>query len=193
MFLQLKDNLRYQERLYLGIDSMITCPVKHYRKSYAMSMTVPYLDDGKHKQFKLAYSGDTGLCDAFAKIGRNADLLIHEATYQSELDELAKAKNHSTVGMALQQARKMYAKYTILTHFSSRYCISPYIGPNDLTGQNFGIAFDFMEVEPNDLPRLNGLIDKYQQAFPEAEQPLNRKTQKYLNQNKYLGESMAFD
>lgn len=155
-------------------------------------MTLPYQNAGQHGQFKVAYSGDTGSSDAFAKIGQNADLLIHEATYQSELKELAQKHNHSTVGMAIEQSRRMHAKYTILTHFSSRYTILPYIRPDEVAGDNVGIAFDYMEIQPNDLPRLNALIGKYQEAFPAVKVPLEQQTQKYLIQNKFLKESMAF-
>lgn len=153
-------------------------------------MTLPYKNDGKHEQFKLAYSGDTGPCNAFVKIGRNADLLIHEATYQSELSKVAKKYNHSTIAMAIEQSQRMHAKYTILTHFSSRYNILPYIRPNELTNTNIGIAFDYMEIHPNDLSRLNGLVEKYQNAFPDIVDPLEQR--KYLTQNQYLKESMPF-
>lgn len=189
--LQLKDDLNYKERLYLNIDSLVTCPVKHYRKSYALSMTIPYRNGDKHELFKVAYSGDTGSSDAFVKIGRNADLLIHEATYQSELNELAQKHKHSTVAMAIEQAQRMHAKYAILTHFSGRYAILPYIRPNELT-DNVGIAFDYMEVQPKDLSRLNALVHKYHEAFPTAKEPLEQRTKKYLMKNQFAMDSMAF-
>lgn len=154
-------------------------------------MTLPYQNQGKHEQFKLAYSGDTGPCNAFVKIGQKSDLLIHEATYQSELDEIATKYSHSTIAMAVEQSRRMHAKYTILTHFSSRYTILPYIRPSELP-ENIGIAFDYMEVEPSDLPRLNGLLEKYQRAFPAVQEPLEQRTKKYLIQKQYLKESMPF-
>lgn len=148
-------------------------------------MTVPYQNDDKHELFKVAYSGDTGASDEFVKIGQNADLLIHEATYQSELKELAIKYNHSTIAMAVEQSQRMRAKHTILTHFSSRYTILPYIRENELMN-NVGIAFDYMEIQPSDLPRLNSLIDKYQETFPHVKVPLEQQTKKYLIQNKFL-------
>lgn len=156
----------------------------HFRKSYALAMTFPYQNNGKRELFKLAYSGDTGLSPEFVQIGRNADLLIHEATFQTELNETAMKYHHSTSAMAIEQAESMQAKHTILTHFSARYHALPYIR-NELK-DNIGIAFDYMEVMPNDFPRLSSLFARYQEAFPDIENSLEQKTRKYLMQ---LGES----
>lgn len=164
------------ERAYLNIPSIITCRVKHFRESYALAMMLPY-KNGDKNQFKLAYSGDMGASKSFVKIGQNADLLIHEATFTDELDEMASRFNHSTLSTAIKQAQKMNAKHTILTHFSARYSILPDI--RDKLMDNMGIAFDYMEVQPNDLPRLNTLIAKYQQAFPESENSIGQKTKRF--------------
>lgn len=176
----MKGNLSYDITANLNIDSVLSCPVEHFRKSYAYSLTFPYMEHGKRKQFKLAYSGDTSLNKDFTRIGQNADLLIHEATFQDELKETAIKYRHSTFEMALQQAKNMSANHTILTHFSSRYHILPYI-QNDLKG-NIGIAFDYMEVTPNDLPRLNSFVNKYREAFPDIENSLQQKTMNYRRQ-----------
>lgn len=171
---------------------MTACPVDHFRKSYALVMTVPYVNQGKHELFKLAYSGDTGLSDKFTQIGQNADLLIHEATYQDELKEIALRYRHSTVSMALEQSEKMRANHTILTHFSARYHALPYI-QGELK-ENVSIAFDFMEVTPNDLPRLNSLYTKYRSAFPEIDFGLQQRTRNYLmRQNELLSKSTTFE
>lgn len=142
-------------------------------------MALPYENGDKNDLFKLAYSGDTGPSDEFVKIGQNADLLIHEATFTDELDETANRFNHSTLSMAIQQSQNMHAKYTILTHFSARYSILPDI--KDQLNDNMGIAFDYMEVQPSDLPRLNGLIAKYKEAFPECEDSVGQKTKRFTS------------
>lgn len=160
---------------------MRTCAVDHFKKSYALTMEFTYRNGDKMKKFKLSYSGDGGRCDDFVKLGQNSDLLIHEATFQSEMIELAKKHRHSTVEMAIEQGQKMNAKYTILTHFSTRYHIVPYIeGKLD---DKIGIAFDFMEVTPDDLPRLSSLYAKYTECFPDAVESLKRKTKNYLFNN----------
>lgn len=166
-----------KELKYLNIESLKTCPVTHFRESYALAMTIPHKKDGKHDAFKIAYSGDTGPSDAFVELGQNADLLIHEATFADELREIANRFNHSTLSMAIQQAHDMHAKHTILTHFSSRFSVLPDI--KDKLSKNMGIAFDFMEVQPNDLPHLHGLIAKYKKAFPETENSLAEKTKQF--------------
>lgn len=177
--LQLKDGLNADERTYLNIPSIVTCRVKHFRQSYALAMALPYQHGDKSELFKLAYSGDTGPSKSFVEIGQNADLLIHEATFGDGLDEMASRFNHSTLSIAIQQAQHMNAKHTILTHFSARYSILPDI--RDKLLDNMGIAFDYMEVQPNDLPRLNALIAKYQRAFPESEDSIGRKTKQFAS------------
>ncbi|MFW9771584.1 MAG: ribonuclease Z [Candidatus Thorarchaeota archaeon] len=70
---------------------------------------------------KITYSGDTAPCDALIDIGKNSDILIHEATFSKDLDHIAKEKKHSTSIDAANMAQKMNAKQLILTHISSRY------------------------------------------------------------------------
>lgn len=178
-FFQLKDQLNLHEKLYLNIESMKTCKVNHFRESYALALEFIYRNGDQTGKFKLAYSGDTGPSEAFVKLGQNVDLLIHEATFQSELEEFALKHRHSTINMAIKQSKKMQAKHTILTHFSSRYHIIPYI--KEKLDDNIGIAFDYLEVTPDDLPRLSSLYPKYKENFPNVYDYLGRKTRNYLN------------
>lgn len=170
-----------EERSYLNVPWIQTCKVEHYRESYAVALLLPYQNNGKSDFFKLAYSGDTGLCEDFVKLGSGADLLIHEATFQDELKDLAEQNRHSTVSMATEQSRRMEAKHTILTHFSSRYHLLPYVGSE--LDKNIGIAFDFTEVTPGDLPRMNSLYHQYLKTFPEATKQLLLKTHNYLRRS----------
>lgn len=171
---------------------MATCPVEHFRKSYAMSMTFAYQNGDKSEAFKLAYSGDTGPSEEFVKIGKNANLLVHEATFQNELKEMAQKYHHSTTALAIAHAQNMNAKHTILTHFGARYHVLPYI--NDELMYNMGIAFDFMEVTPNDFPRLKSLYDKYRDAFPHIQGSLEERTRNYKRrQNDAIKEFQPFE
>ncbi|MHA1669829.1 MAG: ribonuclease Z [Promethearchaeota archaeon] len=71
---------------------------------------------------KITYSGDTlGGNDNLIKLGKNSDVLIHEATFSKELKKIAEEKKHSTSVDAAKSALKMNAKKLILTHISSRY------------------------------------------------------------------------
>lgn len=78
---------------------------------------VTYVQQGK----KLVYSGDTMPCDAVAKQAKNADLLIHESSFATAEEGLAKEKMHSTAAGAAKIAAKAKCKKLLLTHFSNRY------------------------------------------------------------------------
>jgi len=56
---------------------------------------------------------------------KGVDVLIHEATYHSELREKALEFGHSTALMAAEFARKCKAGKLVLTHISCRYRTSP--------------------------------------------------------------------
>jgi len=70
---------------------------------------------------KIVYTGDTRPFDAFASFAYNADLVIHEATFDDSLIERAEADGHSTPSEAATQAKKANAKSLVLTHISARY------------------------------------------------------------------------
>jgi len=70
---------------------------------------------------KISYSGDTMPCESLIELGKDSDILIHEATYARELAEIAKEKKHSTSIDAANDAMLMSAKQLILTHISTRY------------------------------------------------------------------------
>jgi len=70
---------------------------------------------------KITYSGDMEPSASLIKLGKDSDILIHEATFAKALAETAKDKKHSTSIDAANDAVKMNAKQLILTHISSRY------------------------------------------------------------------------
>ena len=70
---------------------------------------------------KITYSGDMKPSDSLIKLGKNSDILIHEATFAKALAEIAEEKKHSTSIDAANDAKKMNAKQLILTHISARY------------------------------------------------------------------------
>lgn len=150
----------------LGINMLRTCRVPHFNLSYALTLMI-----GQRDPFKLTFSSDTTPCDDLISLGRDSTLLIHEATYPDNLSHKAKQNRHSTLSQAIEQSRKMNAKYTVLTHFSFRQKI-PLV--DSVKHKNIGIAFDFMELTINDLPKLGLLNEKYHQLF----------SKKNLEQNK---------
>jgi len=70
---------------------------------------------------KITYSGDLKPSDSLVTLGKNSDILIHEATFAKSLAHVAEEKMHSTSVDAAIDAKKMNAKQLILTHISSRY------------------------------------------------------------------------
>lgn len=134
----------------LNVRAVKTMYVKHCPYSYGVSVT---LHNGK----KIVYSGDTMPCENLVKLGRDCDLLIHEATMEDDLVEEARLKFHSTVSQAILAGEQMRSKFTLLTHFSQRYSVIPHLpenGKNGLKLDNVGIAYDNMHISLSQLPLL---------------------------------------
>lgn len=70
---------------------------------------------------KLVYCCDTVRCRASAELGKNADVLIHEATFAHDDLDLALRGGHSTALQAAEIAGTANAQTLIMTHFSVRY------------------------------------------------------------------------
>ena len=98
----------------LGLRTVRSVPVVHCADAWGIVLEHA---DG----WSVVYSGDTRPCEALVTAGRNATLLIHEATFDDERAADAVQKRHSTRGEALDVAGRMGAYRTLLTHLSSRY------------------------------------------------------------------------
>ncbi|KAM4597704.1 zinc phosphodiesterase ELAC protein 2 isoform 2-T2 [Polymixia lowei] len=140
------------------LDKFQTCLVRHCKNAYACSFT-------HQSGWKLAFSGDTMPCDAFTHMGKNATLLIHEATLEDGLEEEAEEKRHSTTSQAIGIGMKMNAEFIMLNHFSQRYAKIP------LFSQDFndrvGISFDHMRIRFGDFRVLPRLIPALKALFAE--------------------------
>ena len=99
---------------------------------------------------KIVYSGDTRPTERLVKLGKDATILIHEATFDDSKQDEAVSKRHSTVSEAMNIAERMNAFRLILTHFSQRY---PTMPPTTLERGNEGpiFAFDFLRISFRDL------------------------------------------
>jgi ribonuclease Z len=70
---------------------------------------------------KIVYTGDTRPFDGFANFAADADLIIHESTFDDSLAEKAALDGHSTPSQAAEEAKAAGAKQLVLTHISARY------------------------------------------------------------------------
>lgn len=78
---------------------------------------VSYVVPGK----KIVYSGDCLPSDSTVKAAEHAELLIHEATFDSSMEKDAEERSHSTITGAAELAKKAKVKQLIITHISPRY------------------------------------------------------------------------
>ncbi|XP_034396315.1 zinc phosphodiesterase ELAC protein 2 isoform X2 [Cyclopterus lumpus] len=140
------------------LEKFQTCTVRHCKNAYACSFS--------HRSgWKLAFSGDTMPCDAFVHAGKNATLLIHEATLEDGLEEEAVEKRHSTTSQAIGIGMRMNADFIVLNHFSQRYAKIPlFSGDFD---DRVGISFDHMRICFGDFKTLPRLIPALKTLFAE--------------------------
>ena len=79
------------------------------------------ISSGTVKGLKIVYSGDTKPCESLIDAAKDADLLIHESTFKSDLKGPAEEHGHSTAVQAAEIAKKSNVRYLCLTHISNRY------------------------------------------------------------------------
>jgi ribonuclease Z len=96
----------------------------------------------------FAFVMDTRPCKGALELARDADLLLMEATYSSEHQELAELYLHSTAEEAAKTAREAGARQLALTHFSQRYPdASRHLADSRKIFQNTIALSDFDRVE----------------------------------------------
>ena len=106
------------------------------------------------RDLRIAFSGDTRPCEAFARAAEGAHLLVHEATFCAHRHSDAVFKRHSTAEEALDIAKSASAHRTLLTHFSQRYPgVLPYDAESE-AGRCAACAFDGMSIKMSDLADL---------------------------------------
>jgi ribonuclease Z len=98
---------------------------------------------------KIVYTGDTRPCERTIRIAKNADVLIHDASFTSDLQEWAEETKHSTAKEAAEIARLAGVRQLILTHISARYSkdSKPLLDDARATFKNVIVAEDFMSLE----------------------------------------------
>jgi ribonuclease Z len=97
---------------------------------------------------KIVISGDTMPCEEMIAFSKNADVLVHEATFDSELEDIAKEYGHTTAAQAAEIAKKAKVEKLFLVHVSPRY-LDYRVLENDarkIFVQSF-VPKDFQEIE----------------------------------------------
>jgi ribonuclease Z len=143
----------------------------------------------KHLNFHFSslsscFAGDTRPCQAVIDAARGATLLVHEATFEDELQDEAIYKKHSTTAEALEVAAAAGAYRTVLTHFSTRYPKIPVMKPPaaaDAAGSDGAagsdlaavgsvvVGFDLMSINLADLAWLPKTLPVLDELFKEEE------------------------
>lgn len=102
---------------------------------------------------KVVYCTDTVYYEGAVELARDADVLIHEATFAHQDSQLAFDRLHSTSTMAAQVALGAGVKQLIMTHFSPRYAPGNSLVLDDLLQEaraifpNTQLAHDFLIYE----------------------------------------------
>ncbi|WNY27078.1 ribonuclease Z [Methanolapillus ohkumae] len=103
----------------------------------------------KRPGLKIAYSGDTRETDLFFYEAQDADAVIHEATFTSDMKENADEWAHSTAKGVAKLAKKYNVRQLILTHISQRFSedVAPVLDEAKTEFENTMIAQDLMEID----------------------------------------------
>ncbi|XP_065752945.1 zinc phosphodiesterase ELAC protein 2 isoform X1 [Phocoena phocoena] len=157
-----------------GLEEFQTCLVRHCKHAFGCALV-------HTSGWKVVYSGDTMPCEALVQMGKDATLLIHEATLEDGLEEEAVEKTHSTTSQAIGVGMRMNAGFIVLNHFSQRYAKIPLFSPD--FNEKVGIAFDHMKVSLGDLPTVPKLMAPLKALFAgDLEEMAERRERRELRQ-----------
>ncbi len=97
---------------------------------------------------KIVYTGDTLPSERIKEAARDADVLIHDATSDTALEEKANRYGHSSSRQAAEIARDANVRVLILTHVSPRYeDVATILADAKAVFPSTLMAEDFFEVE----------------------------------------------
>lgn len=97
---------------------------------------------------KIAYAADCLPSRSTVEAAKDADILIHDATFTKEFEKEAGERNHSTAGQAAEIAKEAGVKQLALTHISGRYKdTAELLKEAKAIFQNTVVAEDGMNIE----------------------------------------------
>ena len=100
--------------------------------------------------FTVAILGDTSYCKAAVELAQDADILVHEATFDMDTGNLAKEYGHSTIGDAARVAQEAGVTTLIANHISARFLpsdVAKLRGQGEAIFSTLHIAEDFARFE----------------------------------------------
>ncbi len=100
-----KKNIEFNKRF----DNIIIGNGKHSINDYTYKLKLDKT---------LFYTGDTSYSEEVIRDGYNSDIFIHEATYPSDVEDIAVKYGHSTVNDAYKSFKLSKSKIFIPTHMS---------------------------------------------------------------------------
>jgi ribonuclease Z len=118
-------------------------------RTFEMDHTVPCIGYRiETADFVLAYTGDTQPCNGAIDLAKNADFLIHEATYLKKNVDSARQTKHSTAEEAGNTAKEAAAKELIMTHVNDSYeTAEEMLREVKAIHENSVVAHDGMEIK----------------------------------------------
>ncbi|GAA5984538.1 hypothetical protein JCM10908_003390 [Rhodotorula pacifica] len=141
-----------------GLIEVTAVPVLHRCRAWGAVIT-------HNSGWRVVFSGDTMPCDSLVDAGKGASLLVHEATIEDDMPDVARAKGHSTFGQAIDVATRMEARHLLLTHFSARYPKLPPQSTFDSSEQSHrpvvATAFDLMTLRLDQFWK----VERYRDAM----------------------------
>ncbi len=97
---------------------------------------------------RIVYSGDTRPCADMINFSQDADVLIHESTFDNSHQDKAVENGHSTASEAAKIAKTAQVRKLILTHISTRYRDTDLLLEEALKiFENSVLAQDLMRIE----------------------------------------------
>ena len=97
---------------------------------------------------KIVISGDTNPIEKMIDFAKNADVLIHEATFDSSFEDISSSYGHSTAKQAANIAKKANVDKLLLNHISPRYLDSNIIQneAREVFKNSYAVK-DFQEID----------------------------------------------
>jgi ribonuclease Z len=138
-------DIKKAEKLYGLKQGPVVGRLKEQGKIVLKGKTINLEEVGILKRgAKVVYSGDTKPCATLIALAKDADVLIHDATFMEEMESMM----HTGAKEAAESAKEANVKKLVLTHFSRRYLdMAPIEKEARSIFKNTILAEDFLQLK----------------------------------------------